>query len=880
MAISYASNTLTLTGGTSGSRLTPNNIINDATAFSTGSTYVVGAIMKYNAGGGLGTALYRCSTAVTVAGAFNSTNWALLAYIQGANNIWLEVGITISAAYIDDNWSYYCASGLVYAGNGCDWTTGSSLNQKNNIGFTVIYTGSGLAAGGTNVLIGTTGALNWNNNRFASPVGANKGVLFTSQTMTGSINNCLLTYGENQLIDAPLITKSNISAIRTNLTLNPTNLIGLTHSGLYEGNFVDNKIGVPTATASGTIVSGTRYIVATLGTATLANWQTLFNTLTAIPSLGDVITATASGTIAGSATLKSYRALSKYTPDIPSDNSRGIGFIGGDSFQFFEDLVVPTGFNFANQIKAYFDGFSGYFTRLVNITAKQGASLLSGVKIRTVNTSDNSQASLDTTASGVVSKQMLIYFGNRVGGGSYIPLQNAKNYTSKSFLFRRKDLVEATYTADMTINGVELTQFMNTDPYYSTDQSANIADITFTVVANAITSMTINAAMTIDRCWDITKAYLEANMSVVNPFSANGKEMGFGSIALTGVDKLTAGTKLTSIASTGTATANGTLATITINGNISQATPTNLSNVVIGGNLAYNTNTDIVVTLTNCTISGTVSNAGTGNVKLNLVNSNVNTGTRVVAQYPITVTDAGNSLFSTQIWVFDNLGSILEDTGFQSLIASKTVYMPVGGSLRVYSQSYGYQSKITNTAATNASLVITHIPETLVDTTLDATTRNTIAGQFSSVVESMLLYVEVDTDLVSYTPAQVLNAMHYFIVSNGGNFAALSLLANTVGSVQLIDGGFRVYTAAFKGRAKSTLNSTNTPTLYITLPLYIEDASGVSGNQVIVRNANGIDVHSALWSKATANISQNDMDSIANTTWSHSTRTLNDIYFE
>lgn len=303
-------------------------------------------------------------------------------------------------------------------------------------------------------------------------------------------------------------------------------------------------------------------------------------------------------------------------------------------------------------------------------------------------------------------------------------------------------------------------------------------------------------------------------------------------------------------------------------------------NVIITGNLVYNTNTDLVATLTKCTISGTVSNAGTGNVKLNLVNSTVTTGTRVVAQYPITITDAGNNLFSTQIWVYNGAGNIVEDTGFNSLIQSKTVYMPVGGSLRVYSQAYGYQSKITNTAATNPTLVITHIPETLVDTALDATTRNTVAGYFSSIVENSLLYVEVDTDLASYTPAEVLNAMHYFIVSNGGNFAALSLLANTVGSVQLIDGGFRVYSAFFKGRAKSNLNSTNTPSLYITLPLYIEDASGVSGNQVMVRNANGIDVHAALWSKATANISQNDMDRISDTSWNHPNRTLNGAYFE
>jgi hypothetical protein len=302
--------------------------------------------------------------------------------------------------------------------------------------------------------------------------------------------------------------------------------------------------------------------------------------------------------------------------------------------------------------------------------------------------------------------------------------------------------------------------------------------------------------------------------------------------------------------------------------------------VIITGNLVYNTNTDLVATLTNCTISGTVSNAGTGNVKLNLVNSTVNTSTRVVAQYPITITDAGNNLFSTQIWVYNSAGNIVEDTGFNSLIQSKTVYMPVGGSLRVYSQAYGYQSKITNTSATASTLVITHIPETLVDTALNAATRNTVAGYFSSIVENSLLYVEVDTDLANYTPTEVLNAMHYFIVSNGGNFAALSLLANTVSSVQLIDGGFRVYSAFFKGRAKSNLNSANTPSLYITLPLYIEDASGVAGNQVTVRNANGIDVHAALWSKATANISQNDMNSIADTTWSHGKRTLNDVLFE
>ena len=340
------------------------------------------------------------------------------------------------------------------------------------------------------------------------------------------------------------------------------------------------------------------------------------------------------------------------------------------------------------------------------------------------------------------------------------------------------------------------------------------------------------------------------------------------------------GSLIAKLKTTGTVTVVTEATNLSLIGNVTQATPTNLSGVSITGNLTYNTNTDITVTLMNSSISGTISNSGTGNVKLNLVNSTVNTGTRVTAQYPITITDANGANFSSQIWVFNSASNIVEDTGFNSLVASKTVYMPVGGSIRVYSQAYGTQSKITNTNATNASLVITHIPETLVDTSLPTITRNTVAGYFSSVVENSLLYVEVDTDLDGYTPAEVLNAMHYFIVSNGGNFAALSLLANTVGSVKLIDGGFRVYSAFFKGRAKSNLNATNTPSLYITLPLYIEDASGVAGNQVMVRNANGIDVHAALWSKATANISQNDINSIAATTWSHNKRTLNDAIFE
>jgi hypothetical protein len=52
-------------------------------------------------------------------------------------------------------------------------------------------------------------------------------------------------------------------------------------------------------------VQGTSYTVASTGTTTLAQWQALFSTLVAIPSVGNVIIATATGTLGGTGTFTS-----------------------------------------------------------------------------------------------------------------------------------------------------------------------------------------------------------------------------------------------------------------------------------------------------------------------------------------------------------------------------------------------------------------------------------------------------------------------------------------------------------------------------------------------------------------------------------------------
>lgn len=332
----------------------------------------------------------------------------------------------------------------------------------------------------------------------------------------------------------------------------------------------------------------------------------------------------------------------------------------------------------------------------------------------------------------------------------------------------------------------------------------------------------------------------------------------------------------------GNITNTGTLANgIQVVGDLNQTTPTNIIGADIMGNINYNTNSNITITYTNSTITGTISNAGSGIITIQLINSTIGTaGLNVVGQYPITISDSNNNAISVRAFIYDNTSTLVSDTGYQSLVNNYTVYMPIGGSIRVYSVAYGYIAKITNTNSTSANLIITHIPETLVDTSLNTATRNLIASYFNAVIESSIVYVELSQDLAQYTPDVVLNAMHYFIVSNGANLAYQALSLNSVNAITLVNGGFRVNIANFKGRPAASLNSTNTPKLYITIPLIFEDNTGISGNQILVRNANSIAINPALWTKAQANITAGDVSNITNNVWTYSDRTLNGALFK
>ena len=146
-------------------------------------------------------------------------------------------------------------------------------------------------------------------------------------------------------------------------------------------------------------------------------------------------------------------------------------------------------------------------------------------------------------------------------------------------------------------------------------------------VNTATNTITVTANSTLDDLYDAMKVYktrdvqaqLEYPTLSTQPVAASGDTL-VTAMSVVGLEFLTAGTKFKKIQANGTASA--AMSNLTVNGNVTQATPTNLSNVTITGTLTYNTNSNVTITKTNTTIN-TVVNNGTGIITINRENSTI-----------------------------------------------------------------------------------------------------------------------------------------------------------------------------------------------------------------------------------------------------------------
>lgn len=239
-------------------------------------------------------------------------------------------------------------------------------------------------------------------------------------------------------------------------------------------------------------------------------------------------------------------------------------------------------------------------------------------KISIVNGSTNirEQSYNNTFTSGGANYNRVIYdAGVKYIKQAITPTTTGGNVVSVDqgtfkIVQRRKDLQEIIVTqsfqSDYSGDVIVLS-----DQYYTTDQSANT-----TIAINSGTkTITLTGANTLDNLYDYIKYWLTQNMSVANFISASGKNVDITDYQIVGLQHLTSGTKLTSIQSTGTITANDAFS-IEVIGTVNQATPTNLVATAKATTLVYLTNTPVSVNYATGATFNTVRNDGTGIVTI------------------------------------------------------------------------------------------------------------------------------------------------------------------------------------------------------------------------------------------------------------------------
>jgi hypothetical protein len=262
----------------------------------------------------------------------------------------------------------------------------------------------------------------------------------------------------------------------------------------------------------------------------------------------------------------------------------------------------------------------------------------------------------------------------------------------------------------------------------------------FTVAGSVLT---VTASSTLDDLYDAMKAYktrpvqtqLEFPSIGVQPVTAAGDQLTTAmTVTVNAGVTLSGGTKFKSLFS-GLITLLGNITGFEVVGNVSQVTPTNLSNLTIVGALTYNTAVVTPVTFTNTT-AGTVSNSGTAVIPIKRVSSTLTTGTNVTSYVPTTLVF---SLSGGRIRVLNNVGvqqyNQTTDGTFE-LPAAAT------GTWTYAIRKYGQQA-VTGSVSidgTTKAITASYIPDTQVVDTETNVTGYTALDSSQQIYDYLSLY--------------------------------------------------------------------------------------------------------------------------------------------
>jgi hypothetical protein len=194
--------------------------------------------------------------------------------------------------------------------------------------------------------------------------------------------------------------------------------------------------------------------------------------------------------------------------------------------------------------------------------------------------------------------------------------------------------------------------------------------------------------------------------------------------------------------------------------------------------------------------------------------------------------------------------------GWIPLATERVLQASPGDVLNVYAHGYGMQPKlVTIVGNTPSDFVLSLVPETFVDTT--QANRDTIAAAFGNGLDAFeRFYLSVNTDLRQYTPAQVLHALHWHILTQGALVGAAAILAGDLNGFALQRGGFAIRTAGFYGKVADSVTTVGDLGMLVPLSIYVDDAVYVEMPTYtpVVKNTSGIVLQYAPWTQQEADV--------------------------
>jgi hypothetical protein len=224
--------------------------------------------------------------------------------------------------------------------------------------------------------------------------------------------------------------------------------------------------------------------------------------------------------------------------------------------------------------------------------------------------------------------------------------------------------------------------------------------------------------------------------------------------------------------------------------------------------------------------------------------------------------------------------------GFVPLVMSRTLTVLPADTVRMVVNAYGYKPQVINcTGADLDAFTVTLEIESGVDVSSVSTiTRDAVAATLGFIQASPTqIDITVNQTLASYFPKDCVAGVAYAFVTKGYLAFAAMAQANNANIYSLSNGQMVTYFPGFKLRMNDTTAGSAaivpTATGYsIPLVAYYFDQGTSTASPVTILNASNAKIETAPWTQATATVSEQDKQAIADASatevWTAATRTL------